>query len=422
MVSVDFKRWVLQGFAVDDSCTDPDQVHTALSALARISGVVEAQRVVCARVLARCSTDPVLDFAAGSRTGRGDASGTLARAGILDRAPEFGEALTAGEIGAAHIDRLGGALRRLEPDQRDRLLNEIDDLVSVAKRSDSDSFDRHLRQRERELQADDGQSRFERQQAAVRLKTWTDPDSGMHLWKLTVDPRTAVILDNRLRAVTETMFHTGITPPFAPTDPLERQQFLRAHAMITMLTDTSGVRLGRPQHIIVEDRRTPTGHDPVYDTGLPVQLPTTEIQAMVTGAVVHHVIIDNNHNVTAAGGMNLGRTRRLASQPQRRALRALYATCAVPGCPVRFDNCTIHHIRWWRPPHNGTTDLDNLIPVCARHHHQIHEHGWTATLHPDRRLEITRPGQPALHGQPNRLQQTLQRTQPTTAMTTNRGP
>lgn len=79
MVSVDFKRWVLQGFAVDDSCTDPDQVHTALSALARISGVVEAQRVVCARVLARCSTDPVLDFAAGSRTGRGDASGVSAR-------------------------------------------------------------------------------------------------------------------------------------------------------------------------------------------------------------------------------------------------------------------------------------------------------------------------------------------------------
>jgi hypothetical protein len=91
----------------------------------------------------------------------------------------------------------------------------------------------------------------------------------------------------------------------------------------------------------------------------------------------------------APGELNLGRTSRLANRAQRRALRSLYATCAIPGCTVAFANCKLHHVIWWR--HGGRTDLDNLLPVCAHHHSKIHHDGWIIELGPDRHLTLRFP-------------------------------
>ncbi len=37
------------------------------------------------------------------------------------------------------------------------------------------------------------------------------------------------------------------------------------------------------------------------------------------------------------------------------------------------------------------TDLDNLLPLCSRHHHLVHEGGWTLTLRADRTTVWCRP-------------------------------
>ncbi len=37
------------------------------------------------------------------------------------------------------------------------------------------------------------------------------------------------------------------------------------------------------------------------------------------------------------------------------------------------------------------TNLDNLIPLCSVHHHEVHEGGWTLTLRRDRTITLTRP-------------------------------
>lgn len=408
-----FDGWVELGFGIDGSCDDLGALNAALHALASISGAVEAQRLVCASALAACSTDPLVDLAAGSRAGRRDAAGAIERVEVIERAPSLGEALSSGEVVGAHVDRLGGALRRLDPQQQSRLLDGLPGLVDVARRCDSDEFDRHLRRVERALRADDGQALFERQQRNVRLKTWTDREDGMHHWHLTVDPRTAIGLDNRLRAATDALFRgrAGVLPPFAPSDPRERQAFLRAHALIGMLNG-DGLRLGRPEYVIVEDRRVPPGSPPVVDFGLPIDLPAAHTAELARRAVVRRVVVDGPRIIEAPGRMRLGRSRRLASQDQRRALRALYATCAIPGCQVRFDDCTAHHVVWWRAPHDGPTDLDNLVPVCAQHHHDLHDRGWTATLDADRRLVVRRPGRHDAIGLPNRIERTSQSASP----------
>jgi len=71
--------------------------------------------------------------------------------------------------------------------------------------------------------------------------------------------------------------------------------------------------------------------------------------------------------------LNLGRTARLANATQRRALRALYPTCAMPGCTTAFDDCDIHHITEWDD--GGTTDIANLWLLCAHHHRVKHRPG-----------------------------------------------
>jgi hypothetical protein len=66
----------------------------------------------------------------------------------------------------------------------------------------------------------------------------------------------------------------------------------------------------------------------------------------------------------------------------------MYRTCAVHGCHTPFHRCEIHHIT----PYNGSnTVLANLAPLCVRHHHLVHDHGWTAHLTDKRVLTLRNP-------------------------------
>jgi hypothetical protein len=88
--------------------------------------------------------------------------------------------------------------------------------------------------------------------------------------------------------------------------------------------------------------------------------------------------------------LELGRTARTVNRAQRRALRAMHRTCAHPDCDVPFSHTKIHHVQWWTRD-LGPTDIDNLLPLCERHHHLVHEGRWNLTMTPDRTATWTRP-------------------------------
>jgi hypothetical protein len=70
--------------------------------------------------------------------------------------------------------------------------------------------------------------------------------------------------------------------------------------------------------------------------------------------------------------LDLGRSRRLHSRTQRRALSLLHDSCAVAGCQRPFAWCEIHHHRLsWGA--GGATDLDNGLPLCGHHHRRAHD-------------------------------------------------
>ncbi|KQR20361.1 hypothetical protein ASF79_12565 [Agreia sp. Leaf335] len=73
-----------------------------------------------------------------------------------------------------------------------------------------------------------------------------------------------------------------------------------------------------------------------------------------------------------------GKTRRLATRRQRRALAARDGGCVMPGCTVPPSRCQAHHVVPW-VSHTflpGRTDIDNLTLLCPFHHSTIHTSAW----------------------------------------------
>ena len=189
-------------------------------------------------------------------------------------------------------------------------------------------------------------------------------------------------------------------PDGCPSDPLEKNAYLQALALLD-LCEGHGQRSGRPEVIVVVDTRDSDGTRAARRLGIPVELPVRVFTDLVARADLHTVVVRDGAIVHAPGRLDLGRTTRLANAAQRRALRAIYPRCAIPDCPTRFDHCKIHHVRWWR--HGGRTDLENLVPVCVRHHTAIHHEGWTIGSRPIGCSPLTLPnGEVMTTGPPRR--------------------
>ena len=292
-------------------------------------------------------------------------------------------------------------MRGLDATQRQALLDEAPRLADIAAHVDADTFARSVKTVADRLRAETGLDRLERQRRATRLRSWIDNDG---MWRLTgvFDPETGVKLAARLRAAKDDLFRNA-QPTTCPDDPIERDQHLNAHALVALLlTDRAAGAMGRPEVVAVFDAsQPPDPNGPAVDWGLPVELPVEILAKIAPSADIHGIVLWNGLVLHAPGTLDLGRTTRIANRAQRRVLRGWYATCAVPGCAVRFDDCRIHHLHWWR--HGGTTDLANLLPVCTRHHVKIHHDGWTVTMGHDRSLEIRLPdGQILTTGPPRR--------------------
>jgi hypothetical protein len=72
--------------------------------------------------------------------------------------------------------------------------------------------------------------------------------------------------------------------------------------------------------------------------------------------------------------LDVGRSYRLATTAQRRALEVRDKGCLFPGCGRGVKWCTPHHIRHW--VHGGPTDLGNMALLCAHHHRKVHHSQW----------------------------------------------
>ena len=479
---------LISGFRhVDLSSANATQLRHALDDVRRVRARLDGVEAEIARRLKTSSPTPERDIATSAQRSNRHGSKVLARTATLADTPSLGQALEAGSLSGDHVDVFTKVLATLDGDVKTGLTDAAPELIKTAAASEStpEEFAASLHATAERIAADGGMSRFEHQRRATRLRTWTDRATGM--WRLsgTFDPETGARIHGRLEAAMAAMF-AAKTPSTTPTDPGEKQDHLRALALLALTTSagtsrtksnepdtkatphkhtannnnsahsdntadnsTSGhpgehkhsrpittttepdqpeapdqpeepdepdewdpytnalgaatKRFGRPEFTVVIDTTNldPDGH-PTVDWGIPITIPWQRIRNLSQNADTRPVIIRDGAIIDADSELNLGRTTRLANRAQRRALRALYPTCAVPGCNVSFNHTKPHHIHWWR--HGGPTNLANLLPLCSQHHHAAHEGGWRFTLGLDRSLTIELPNGHTMHTGPPRRQ------------------
>jgi hypothetical protein len=100
---------------------------------------------------------------------------------------------------------------------------------------------------------------------------------------------------------------------------------------------------------------------------LPVSSKT--IERLACDSSIARVLLNSESVV-----IDVGRSKRVVSEPGRRALTARDGHCRWSDCDRPASRSAAHHIVHWI--HGGTSDLDNLVLLCHRHHWMVHEGGW----------------------------------------------
>ena len=72
------------------------------------------------------------------------------------------------------------------------------------------------------------------------------------------------------------------------------------------------------------------------------------------------------------------------------------AASALGSQPVRPPEHDTH-VHWI---HGGTTDLDNLVLLCRRHHRMVHEGGWQLVKCEDSQIVTIAPSSPFMGKSP----------------------
>ena len=359
----------------------------------RVRGWVDAVDVAIARRTRELAAEGRSESAAEVLTGYGRRSTRETRAAsdrseVCEQMPGFETALADGDVSSSHVDAVANASKGLDDAGRERLGELQDALLGFARIEPVGVFERRCRLLSKRLAGDEGESELDRQKAAVSVRRWVDKPSGMHHTHLTLDPeRDAKLwsaIDAQLATLKQADGNAG-----TPIDILLADSVVAA---------VSGERSGERRvpeicvHIDYDTMLNGLHEGSVCETADGIPLPPETARRLACEAAIVPIVLNG-----AGEALNCGREQRVANRAQRRALRAMYRTCGYPGCDVVFDRCDIHHvIEWLR---HGSTDLDNLLPLCSKHHHLVHEGRWRLALDKHRVITIHRPdGTRHFHG------------------------
>jgi hypothetical protein len=326
-----------------------------------------------------------------------DVRKVMARTETIGSVPAFGKALAEGNVTSAHVDALSNGLKILG-EQSERLVERAPELLATAQTMTADEFTKFVRRTAQALTDDGGVSRFEKQRRQTFLRHWVDADGMTNLFGK-FDPERGSIVSSLLDAGVEAMFHSGDGEvPIECDASVEPNDHRRALALVAMLQGRpdglTGIALGgslcdrpaRAEIVVHIDYELLLGH--VSELGLSdartcrtlngSELTVETIRRLACEAEIIPLVLDGK-----SVPLDVGKSKRLATAYQRRALAAVHETCAVDGCSVKFSHCEPHHIDYWE--NGGATDFNNLVPLCSRHHHAAHEGGWKLSLNPETR-------------------------------------
>jgi len=407
------------------------QRRTALGALERIVALVTAARsriLVAERAADRWSGSGDRSFeqwhARTSHTGARAASHQVRQAETLASLPRVAEAVVTGGMSTPHLDVIARAATTGSDAVAERIRSAEGQaqLVAMAGTLDADAYGKAVARWTAQVDP----ARLERshqEQRAHRFLHVTDTPGGTHVKGLldrvaghrlllaleAATPRPAAD-DERtseqrradaLAAVADTVLALPETTPGAAVRP-HVSVVLREETWVALRAArrTAGSGAGGPAAPRPDDAPGPsrllgqaphTAHGPQDapqpagrpecagssevvalrgvrppsdEDGNPV--PASEIARILCDCELTRVVVDAQDLP-----VDLGRTARLYSGAQRRAVLVRDGGCGWPGCGARARWCEVHHIAWWDRD-DGPTSIDNAIALCSFHHHEVH--------------------------------------------------
>jgi hypothetical protein len=371
-----------------------EQVRTRLSEVSSLQAKLDAEKLALNARMISLMHDPVAPtfviperelVAHGGLTSR-EARDVVSRGLVTEVAPEMGAVLAAGDTTAAHVDALGRGLK-IAGAERDAFLSHLPELVEASTTMTASQFDQLVKETAKSVVADDGLSTFERQKRESFFKMRTEADGCLSV-SGKFDPISASILKSKIGRFVESMFHSGdkevpveVMPWIEPNDHRQAQALI---ALVNGASESASDVPARAEiviHVDLETLQNGLHAGGTCRTALGADLPVETVRRLACEAEILPVVLDGR-----SVPIDVGRSKRLATVHQRRALEAIHPTCAIPDCEVIFDHCNVHHIEYWE--NGGSTDLNNMVPLCSRHHHAAHEGGWKLRLDPGTR-ELT---------------------------------
>ena len=346
----------------------------------------------------RESVMPEVELIRESGLSASDVRKVMARTETIGSVPVFGDALAEGNVTSAHVDALSSGLKILG-EQSERLVERAPELLATAQTMTADEFTKFVRRTAQTLSDDGGVGRFETQRRQTFVRHWVDADGMTNLFGK-FDPERGSIVSSLLDAGVEALFHSGDSEvPIECDSSIEPNDHRRALALVALLQSRPGSdSLGGASSGSLCDRPARAEIVVHIDYGLLAgagdetlmsdartcrtlngsELTVETIRRLACEAEIIPLVLDGK-----SVPLDVGKSKRLATTYQRRALAAVHETCAIDGCSVKFSHCEPHHIDYWE--NGGATDFNNLVPLCSRHHHAAHEGGWKLNLNPETR-------------------------------------
>jgi hypothetical protein len=317
-----------------------------------------------------------------------EAREVVSRGLVTEAAPEMASVLAAGDTTAAHVDALGRGLK-IAGAEREAFMAHLPELVEASTTMTASEFSHLVTETAKSVVTDDGLSTFERQKRETFFKMRNEADGCLSV-SGKFDPISASILKSKIGRLVENMFHSGDKEVPVDVMPwIEPNDHRQAQALIALVNGASESVSDVPAraeivvHVDLETMKHGLHAGGTCRTALGADLPVETVRRLACEAEILPVVLDGR-----SVPIDVGRSKRLATIHQRRALEAIHPTCAIPDCEVIFDHCNVHHIEYWE--NGGVTDLNNMVPLCSRHHHAAHEGGWKLQLNPEtRELRVT---------------------------------
>ena len=226
-----------------------------------------------------------------------------------------------------------------------------------------------------------------RSRALVEEPEPAEPERSLHLSQ-TLDDR--YVLDGSFDAeggatVAAALRLAGTDDTDDPRNPAA----MRADALVVVsryYLDNQRTRSGgrhRPHlNVVVDLDALEEGHGGRVIGG--PALDGASVSKILCDCALHRVVMSGRSAV-----LDYGTSTRTVPAPLWSALVIRDEHCRFPGCDRPSTWCEGHHVRWIS--HGGPTELANLVLVCSRHHHRLHQPGWQAKLLPDATFEVTQP-------------------------------